>query len=88
MRRTPVRAAQGRSPAAKRFHLFSELAAPHVHELGEGVPFLALWWVRTGHIPSAQEGIAKLKLLGVEGPHAGVFTLKQAYTPQGVPLER
>lgn len=61
---------------------------PQVRELGTGMPFLALWWIAAGHIPTAQEGIARLRLLGEQGPHAQAFTLKQAFTPEGLPVER
>jgi heme-degrading monooxygenase HmoA len=60
----------------------------NVKELGEGVPFLVLWWVPAGHIPSAKEGIEKLRLLGQKGPCPEAFTFKQAFSPAGQPLER
>ena len=69
------------------FHEWRE-HVPRVAELGAGVPFLALWWVRAGHVPTAQEGLARLRLLGAKGPHAEAFTLKQAFTPDGRPIER
>ncbi|HVZ43986.1 MAG TPA: DUF3291 domain-containing protein [Ramlibacter sp.] len=57
-------------------------------ELGAGMPFIALWWVPAGHVPTAAEGIAKLKLLGREGPGPEAFTFKQIFTPQGEARER
>ena len=57
-------------------------------ELGAGAPFLALWWIRAGEIPTAAEGIRRLRLLGEHGPHAQAFTFKRMFTPQGEPVER
>ena len=59
-----------------------------VNELGEGTPGVALWWIPTGHIPTAAEGKAKLRILGAKGPHPEAFTFKQAFSPAGLPLER
>jgi hypothetical protein len=59
-----------------------------INELGEGTPGVALWWVPAGHIPTAAEGKAKLRLLGAKGPSPEVFTFKQAFSPAGLPLER
>lgn len=63
-------------------------AAGRIEELGEGMPFLALWWIPAGQVPSVREGIERLRLLGYEGPSPGAFTLKRAFTAQGLPLER
>lgn len=57
-------------------------------ELGEGMPFLALWWVPAGHVPTPGEGIERLRLLGTKGPHAQAFTFKRMFSPQGEPVER
>lgn len=57
-------------------------------ELGEGAPFLALWWVRAGHVPTPAEGVERLRWLGAKGPHAQAFTFKHLFTPQGKPVER
>lgn len=38
-----------------------------------------LWWVPAGHIPSVQEGKAKLSLLEAQGPSADAFTFARAY---------
>jgi hypothetical protein len=57
-------------------------------ELGEGAPFLALWWISAGEVPTAQQGIAKLRLLGAKGPSAQAFTFKCVFTPRGEPVER
>jgi hypothetical protein len=55
-------------------------------ELGEGVPFLAMWWVPAGHVPTAAEGLERLRRLGAKGPHPQAFTFKRMFTPEGQPL--
>lgn len=57
-------------------------------ELGVGAPFLALWWIPLGDVPTPRQGIEKLRLLGAKGPHAQAFTFKRMFTPQGEPVER
>jgi hypothetical protein len=57
-------------------------------ELGEGVPFLAMWWVPAGHVPTPAEGLERLRMLGAKGPHPQAFTFKQMFSPQGEPVER
>jgi hypothetical protein len=57
-------------------------------ELGEGAPFVALWWIRAGELPTPAQGIEKLRLLGAKGPHAQAFTFKRLFTPDGDPVER
>lgn len=44
-------------------------------------PFLVLWWVPTGHIPTIQEAKEKLELLRRRGPAAEAFTFREAYPP-------
>ncbi len=43
-------------------------------------PFMALWWIPEGHIPTPDEAQAKLEYLETHGvtPHA--FTFKQRYS--------
>jgi hypothetical protein len=57
-------------------------------ELGPGVPFLALWWMPAGELPTAADGLERLRLLGAHGPHPRAFTFKRMFTPQGEPVER
>jgi hypothetical protein len=57
-------------------------------ELGEGVPFLALWWIPAGEIPTPRQGLERLRMLGAKGPHAHAFTFKRMFTPKGEPVER
>ena len=59
-----------------------------LRELGPGAPALAMWWIPAGQLPTAAEGLARLRLLGAHGPHARAFTFKRMFTPQGEPLER
>src|SRR5215218_8834093 len=40
-------------------------------------PFLVLWWVPAGHIPSLDEAIARLELLQRNGPTPEAFTFKE-----------
>ena len=56
-----------------------------VSELGEGAPFLALWWVPAGHLPTPAEGLARLRMLGAKGPHPQAFTFKRMFDAQGEP---
>lgn len=57
-------------------------------ELGEGTPFLALWWVRAGDIPTPQQGLERLRMLASHGPHPHAFTFKCMFTPEGQEIER
>jgi len=57
-------------------------------ELGEGAPFAALWWLPAGELPTPQQGIERLRVLGARGPCAQAFTFKQMFSPQGDPVER
>lgn len=76
--------AHGKVFAARRkwFGAWKEHVAK-LPELGEGVPFLALWWLPAGELPTAQMGLEKLRLLGAKGAHAQAFTFKRMFTPQG-----
>jgi hypothetical protein len=44
-------------------------------------PFMALWWVPAGHVPSMEEAKARLAELTARGPGPGAFTFKQAFPP-------
>jgi hypothetical protein len=43
-------------------------------------PILALWWIPEGHIPTPEEGKAKLAHLQEHGATPHVFTFKQRFT--------
>ncbi|WP_443749931.1 DUF3291 domain-containing protein [Asticcacaulis solisilvae] len=38
-----------------------------------------LWWVPAGHIPTVEEGKARLELLRHKGPHADAFTFRAPF---------
>jgi len=40
---------------------------------------LVLWWIPAGHIPSLDEGLARLDLLEREGPGPRAFTFREPY---------
>lgn len=45
--------------------------------------YLALWWVPAGHQPPLSEGLARLALLGREGPTAAAFTFGAPFAAPG-----
>lgn len=45
--------------------------------------YQVLWWIRAGHRPSVEEGMARLKLLHVSGPGPHAFTFKERFPPPG-----
>lgn len=48
--------------------------------------FQALWWVPAGHIPSVDEGMARVAMLRDHGPSADAFTFRQTFAaPDGTP---
>lgn len=46
--------------------------------------YQALWWVRAGHVPSVEEGLAKLWILDRFGPSAQAFTFKRQFPRPGL----
>jgi len=44
--------------------------------------YLALWWIPAGHIPSIEEGKARLASLEENGPTPFAFTFKAVFTPE------
>jgi heme-degrading monooxygenase HmoA len=74
--------------ARKKWFADWKLHVSSLPELGEGAPFLALWWMPAGEIPTPSEGLERLRMLGAKGPHAQAFTFKRMFTPQGEPVER
>lgn len=44
-------------------------------------PYLVLWWIGAGHIPSLEEAEARLAHLRAHGPTAEAFTFKQRFEP-------
>src|SRR5262245_15238995 len=47
-------------------------------------PYVALWWVRRGVIPTVEEGKRRLELLTERGPTADAFTFTSAFPAPGV----
>jgi hypothetical protein len=45
-------------------------------------PFLALWWVRPGEVPTVDEGKRRLLLLKTHGPTSEAFTFKERFPPE------
>lgn len=46
-----------------------------------GRPYLVLWWVPAGHIPSIEEAGERLEHLRAHGPTEYAFTFKQRFPP-------
>ena len=44
-------------------------------------PYMALWWVPAGHIPTVEEAKARLESLRLRGANAYAFSLKQLFPP-------
>lgn len=44
-------------------------------------PFMALWWVKAGHVPSPAEGIERLEHLRRHGPTPIAFSFRQPFPP-------
>ena len=43
--------------------------------------YVVLWWVPTGHRPTASEAIARLEHLRLHGPTPEAFTLRETFLP-------
>ncbi len=48
-----------------------------------GEAYQVLWWVPAGHVPTPEEGLARLERLRREGPSAAAFTFKRKFPPPG-----
>lgn len=44
-------------------------------------PYLVLWWVPAGHIPTVEEAKKRLELLETHGASAEAFTFRQKFPP-------
>lgn len=51
---------------------FEQLATSH----------MVLWWVPPGHIPTIEEGLARLERLRQDGPTPAAFTFRAPFQPQ------
>jgi hypothetical protein len=47
-------------------------------------PFMVLWWVPAGHVPSVEEALRRLARLREKGPGAEAFTFREPYDPAGL----
>ena len=52
-----------------------------------GRPFLVLWWVPAGHLPSIEEALVRLGELEAVGPTQRAFTFAKRFAPPGVEAE-
>jgi hypothetical protein len=43
--------------------------------------YLALWWIEAGRTPSLSEALAKLDLIGRNGPTADAFDFRTVFPP-------
>lgn len=50
-------------------------------------PPLVLWWMEAGRRPDWEQAAERLEWLHDHGPSPKAFTFKQAFDPQGAPLE-
>jgi Domain of unknown function (DUF3291) len=50
-------------------------------------PFVALWWVPTGHVPTPQEAKDRLDHLRHHGPTPHAFTFRHAFPPPATRVE-
>jgi Domain of unknown function (DUF3291) len=46
-----------------------------------GAPFVALWWVEAGHLPTPAEGREKLEHLARHGSTPAAFTFREKFGP-------
>jgi hypothetical protein len=46
-------------------------------------PFMVLWWVPAGHVPTVEEAMARLARLQEGGPTPEAFTFKVRFDPPG-----
>jgi hypothetical protein len=48
-------------------------------------PYMVMWWIPEGHIPSLAEGMERLERLKAEGPSPEAFTFKDSYDSSAAP---
>lgn len=67
-------------------------SSPHLDQLRQRAqwfqlpkdPFLVLWWVPAGHVPTVDEAVERLMLLRREGPGPRAFTFRRSYAPDAL----
>ena len=47
----------------------------------DAAPFLVLWWIPEGHVPSMDEAMARLEHLREHGPSPHAFTFRHRFDP-------
>ena len=47
----------------------------------DGLPVLAMWWVRSGEFPTAMEGRRRLELMAEVGPNPDAFNFAKRFAP-------
>ena len=56
-----------------------------------GVPFIVLWWIEAGHVPTVNEAKDRLERLQRDGPSPFAFTFLSPFpapgTSEGVELD-
>ena len=50
--------------------------------------YQVLWWVRAGHVPTVEQGLARLAVLQAEGPSPAAFTFKSVFPAPAEPGSR
>jgi len=50
-------------------------------------PYHVLWWVAEGHVPSVEEGLARLRYLAEHGPTPYAFTFKTVFPEVTAPID-
>lgn len=50
-------------------------------------PFVALWWVPAGHVPTPVEAKARVDHLAEHGPTSHAFSFRQAFPPPSLAVE-
>ncbi|MDJ0894120.1 MAG: DUF3291 domain-containing protein [Alphaproteobacteria bacterium] len=49
-------------------------------------PYLCMWWIPAGELPTVEDGKAALERLATEGPGPFAFTFKDRFDPPRMPL--
>jgi hypothetical protein len=50
-------------------------------------PYYALWWIEQGHVPTVDEGYARIRLLAERGPSVDAFWFGEGYPAPDAPAE-
>lgn len=50
-------------------------------------PYHVLWWVEEGHIPTVEEGLARLRYVAEHGPTPYAFTFKTVFPEVAAPVD-